>query len=592
MSKKRNDKNDTIEVTNKIEKVEVETINQTNKLDDKDIKIKQYAERNKMLFIMLIGMVSLNIWNTLFPMKINNNVDNNQKISNKIINSDAKESDINQISDLTNVDKIEEIILENDKIKMIINKNDAKLIFLELKQFHADEKKKKINQNIVLIDEKNYASFGWIVNKKYHIPKIWKLLKHTFNQISIEGVNDLNQIFIIDFIIEDDYLLKINNTIINNSKENIIINNYGKILKQEKDDAKNYSYDGILSLSDNTIEEIEYKNIKKKNIEKVSNKESKWLAFSDQYWLTALIPYKNNNNNSLNVTNVFDFQYSKDKKVFQLSYLSEDIIVKNNDKFTSETLLYVGPKDLDILSNYETKYKIKFFDKAIDFGMFYFISKPLLQLIKKLYDFTGNFGVAIILLTFIVRILMTPLANKSYRSIAKMQKVAPKIKVLQESYKNDKIALQSALMDMYKKENINPFASIIPLLLQIPVFFALYKVLSISIEMRDTPFILWIKDLSERDPTSIFNLFGLLNFQVPEYLQIGILPILMGFTMFLQQKMSHTSDQITDETQKSIMQYMPIMFTVMFAHFPSGLILYWTVSNFFALAQQWYVNRK
>ena len=260
----------------------------------------------------------------------------------------------------------------------------------------------------------------------------------------------------------------------------------------------------------------------------------------------------------------------------------------NGKYIETETIALVAPKQLELLQKFGEKYKIEKIDKIIDFGIFYFLSKPLLIILKKLYSFTNNFGIAIILLTILVRIIIFPLANKSYKVMAKMKKIAPEIKSLQEQYKDDRSALQIAMYNIYRREKINPMSAIVPLFFQIPIFLALYKVLTISIEMRDASFFGWIVDLSSRDPSSIFNLFGLLNFDVPEALQIGVLPISMGFTMWMQQKFNPTNIGM-DPSQQKIMKWLPFVFTIMFASMPAGLVLYWSCSNIFTIMQQFII---
>jgi len=254
----------------------------------------------------------------------------------------------------------------------------------------------------------------------------------------------------------------------------------------------------------------------------------------------------------------------------------------------SNFMLYTGAKELNVIKKYHLEYNIPLFDRVIDFGWFYFLTKPLLGFIKILYNICGNFGVAIILFTVVIRLALFPLAHKSYKSMAKLKKVAPKMKELKEKFGNDKKAFNISVVELYRKEKVNPAAGCLPLILQIPVFFALYKVLIVSIEMRDAPFVFWLKDLSESDPTSIFNLFGLLPYVVPKFLQIGILPIFMGFTLFLQQKFN---PQPADPNQAKMMKVLPFLFTFLFAGFPSGLVLYWSVNNLISISQQWLVSK-
>jgi YidC/Oxa1 family membrane protein insertase len=300
---------------------------------------------------------------------------------------------------------------------------------------------------------------------------------------------------------------------------------------------------------------------------------------SDQYWISAII-----SQNQINQTQ--GIRYNSDTNRYQIDISNENKYLAKNEVLVDKVIVFLGVKNLDLLTNITNKYNIDRFEKTIDFGVFYFISKPMLVILKKLYNISQNFGIAIILLTILVRLIIFPLAHRSYKAAADIKKISPKLKVLQEQYKDDRKALQMATYDLYKQEKINPASAIFPMLLQIPIFFALYKVLTISIEMRDAPF-LWIKDLSAKDPTSFINAFGLLPFEAPSFLQIGALPCLMGLTMFIQQKMTPT--MVVDKAQKRMMSLMPVIFLLMFSGMPAGLVLYWTFSNVFTIIQQAFI---
>ena len=254
-----------------------------------------------------------------------------------------------------------------------------------------------------------------------------------------------------------------------------------------------------------------------------------------------------------------------------------------------EAQLFAGAKQVKILQAYENELGIKQFDLLIDWGWFFFITKPLFYLMEAINSVVHNFGVTILILTVLVRLAFFPLANKQYASMAKMKKLQPQMEQLRERYKDDKAKQQQELMELYKKEKINPLAGCLPILLQIPVFFALYKVLFITIDMRHAPFFGWIKDLSAPDPTSLFNLFGLLPFAVPEFLHIGVWPLIMGITMWLQMQLN---PQQPDPVQQQIFSWMPVMFTFLLASFPAGLVIYWAWSNMLSLAQQYYIMKK
>ena len=313
-----------------------------------------------------------------------------------------------------------------------------------------------------------------------------------------------------------------------------------------------------------------------------------WLGITDKYWAAALVP---------NQTTVYRAEFSAGGKKgtaegewYQVDYLIPGgVAVPAGERRGVEGLLYAGAKQVKTVERYEEAYGIKQFDLMIDWGWFYFITKPLFYLIDWLYKFLGNFGLAILAVTVIVKALFFPLANKSYESMAKMKKLQPEMERIRERFKDDRARQQQELMSLYQKQKINPLAGCLPILLQIPVFFALYKVLFVTIDMRHAPFYGWIKDLSAPDPTSVFNLFGLLPYAVPEFLHVGAWPLIMGLTMWLQMQLNPPQP---DPTQQMIFNWMPVLFTFLLASFPAGLVIYWAWNNVLSLAQQWYISKK
>jgi len=306
-----------------------------------------------------------------------------------------------------------------------------------------------------------------------------------------------------------------------------------------------------------------------------------WLGFGDKYWLTALIP-----NQSVPVEAAF--RSGGDKRYQAESALAPAIIQPGKDA-RATTRFFAGAKEVALLDDYEDELGIRQFDKAIDWGWFYWFEKPIFYLLDWLFRMAGNFGVAIILLTLIVRGLMFPIAQRQFASMAAMRAVQPKMKELQERHKDDKSKLQQEMLALYQREKINPLGGCLPILLQIPIFYALYKVLMLTIEMRHQPFALWIKDLSAPDPMTPLNLFGLLDFTPPSFIAIGVLPILLGITMYLQFKLN---PQPMDEVQKQVFGIMPWIFMFIMAPFAAGLQLYWTVSNILTIAQQKWLYSK
>ena len=251
--------------------------------------------------------------------------------------------------------------------------------------------------------------------------------------------------------------------------------------------------------------------------------------------------------------------------------------------------LFAGAKEVGLLDRYREEFAVSNFDKAIDFGWFYFLTKPLFYVLAYFYGLLGNFALAILLLTVIVKLIFFPLANKSYRAMSAMKKLQPEMQKIRERFGQDRTRMNKELMDLYKRAKTNPAAGCLPIVIQIPVFFALYKVMLVSIEMRHAPAFGWIKDLSAADPTSLFNLFGLIPWDPPTFLMIGIWPLVMGFSMWLQMKLN---PQPADPIQAKIMLALPFVFTVMLASFPAGLVIYWTWNNVLSIAQQWVIMRR
>ena len=343
-------------------------------------------------------------------------------------------------------------------------------------------------------------------------------------------------------------------------------------------------HEGPVGVFDETLEEMDYSDVDDDG-RITHNGTGGWLGFSDKYWLVALVP-----DQQTHVTGVIEpLRGAVPSYAIEMIEDQPVELQPGGDAFSVTNRVYAGAKDVRLLDAYSEDLNIPLFDRAVDFGWFYFLTKPLFLLLTWLYDMVGNFGVAIMCLTLIVRICLYPLANKSYKSMSRMKKLSPQMQALRERFKDDKPKLQQEMMAMYKREKVNPAAGCLPLLLQIPVFFALYKVLLVSIEMRHAPFVLWIKDLTAQDPTSIFNLFGLLPYDLPPFLMIGVLPLLMGLSMWAQQQLNPAPP---DPVQAKIFALLPIVFTFFLATFAAGLVLYWTTNNLLSLLQQYTIMRR
>ena len=391
--------------------------------------------------------------------------------------------------------------------------------------------------------------------------------------------------------IDDDYLFSITDSVNSTLSAPVVLNPYGFVRRHGTPELTGIYilHEGPLAVFDEKLNEEDYSDLKKAGAEGIQfapEVSGGWIGITDKYWLTALIP----NQNETVSYSMRSLGGGQDR--YQTDFLGAPITIEPGEQISWSANLFAGAKKLSVLDDYAETYNIANFDLAIDFGWFYFLTKPFFYAINWLYGVFGNFGLAVLGFTVIVKLVFFPLANKSYRSMAKMRLLAPKLQTLRERFGDDRMKLNQEMMALYKAEQVNPAAGCLPVLLQIPVFFALYKVLFVTIEMRHAPFFGWVADLSAPDPTSIFNLFGLLPYSVsflPSFLQLGVWPILMGISMFLQMRLNPAPP---DPIQAKVFQFMPIFFTFLLATFPAGLVIYWTWNNLLSMAQQWYIMKR
>ena len=449
------------------------------------------------------------------------------------------------------------------------------------------------DDNVVLLNPKKiengyYVETGWATtNKDINIPNsksVWKLEGNNKlspnSPVKISWTNDQNIKFVKDIIIDDQYLFKVKQTIINNSEKTYNFYPYGQIIRNIAPDVTDFYilHEGLIGVFDDQLVEEDYDDIEEKKFS--VNADKGWLGITDKYWITSLIPQENRKFRT-------DFDY---KNKFRANFIETSATeVGANETKSNEIRIIIAAKEVDIIDGYAENLNISKYDLAIDWGWFYFIVKPLFFVIDYFFKLTGNFGIAIILITICIRIVFFPLANYSFRSMAKMKVLQPEMTRLKELHKEDKMKLQQEMMALYKKEKVNPVSGCLPIFIQIPFFFAIYKMLFVTIEMRHQPFFGWIKDLSEKDPTSIFNIFGLIPWDPPSFLIIGAWPVAMGITMWLQQKLNPTPP---DPVQAKIFMFFPLFLTVILAPFPSGLVIYWTINNILTMAQQYVIMKR
>ena len=491
------------------------------------------------------------------------------------------------VSKISRTDAINEgnrILFENDSIKGSISLTGSSIDDLTFKKYTKTLNGK---DNIVLLNPKKvqngyFVETGWVTaNKNIEIPNsktIWKIEgnnKLTPNSpVKLVWTNNDGIKFEKKISIDNQYLFTINQTIINNSDKTYNFYTYGQIIRNEAPEVTNFYilHEGLLGVFDDQLIEEDYDDIEEKKYS--VNAEAGWLGITDKYWITSLIPEEEKKFRA-------EFDY---KNKFKANFIETNATeVGANETKSNNIKIIIAAKEVSIIDGYAEKLGIDKFDLAIDWGWFYFIVKPLFFAIDYFFKISGNFGIAIILITICIRLTFFPLANYSFRSMAKMKVLQPEMTRLKELHKEDKVKLQQEMMALYKKEKVNPVSGCLPILIQIPFFFAIYKMLFVTIEMRHQPFFGWIHDLSERDPTSVFNLFGLIPWDPPSFLLIGAWPCLMGVSMFLQQKLNPTPP---DPIQAKIFMFFPLFLTVILAPFPSGLVIYWTINNILTMAQQ------
>ena len=484
----------------------------------------------------------------------------------------------------------ERVLFENDKIKGSISLIGSSIDDLTFKNYtntlNGDD-------NVILLNPKQsdngyYVETGWATtNKNIDLPNsksLWSIEgsnKLTPNSpVILSWTNNQNIKFLKEISIDKQYLFNIKQTIINNSDKTYNFYPYGQIIRNVAPDVTNFYilHEGLIGVFDDQLVEEDYDDIEEKKYSK--NAQSGWLGITDKYWLTSLIPEKDKSFRS-------DFDY---KNKFRANFIETNATeVGANETKSNSIRVIIAAKEVNVIDGYAESENINKFDLAIDWGWFYFIVKPLFFAIQYFFNLAGNFGIAIIMITACIRLAFFPLANYSFRSMAKMKVLQPEMTRLKELHKEDKMKLQQEMMALYKREKVNPISGCLPIFIQIPFFFAIYKVLFVTIEMRHQPFFGWIKDLSERDPTSIFNLFGLIPWDPPSFLLIGVWPCLMGVSMWMQQKLNPTPP---DPVQAKIFMFFPLFLTVILAPFPAGLVIYWTINNILTMAQQYIIIKR
>lgn len=430
-----------------------------------------------------------------------------------------------------------------------------------------------------------YAEMGWLSTdntiKTPDDDTLWSVKGTELTSttpITLEWNNGQGIKFIRRISVDDNYMFNIEQAVENNTGKNIVLYPYALINRfHNQKSASSVVHEGLIGVLDNNLKEMKFSDMKDSKSEEFKSKGG-WAGFTDRYWFSAFILDKHQEN-TVKFSNTA-------ANTYQTDYVGQPVNIAAGTIGTNNIKLFAGAKEIKLLDSYTKQYNIPKFDLAVDFGWYYFLTKPFFYILDFLYKIIGNMGWAILLFAALLRLLMFPVANKSYESMSKMKKVQPKMKELQEKYKEDKVKLQKETMELYRKEKINPAAGCLPMLIQIPVFFSLYKVLNIAIEIRHAPFIGWIKDLSAPDP---LTLSVITHLPIPSLINIGVWPIVMGLTMWIQQKLNPAP---TNKDQARMFAMMPIIFTFMLGHFASGLVIYWTLSNILSIVQQKAIMKK
>jgi YidC/Oxa1 family membrane protein insertase len=551
--------------------------------------------KNLILAISLSALVLI-MWSIFFFFlsptidKKQNKIEKIQKengISSPSIETTKKIKAVSRVESLKTTKRIS---VENESVSGSISLTGGIIDDILFKNYNQDLKseKKVVLLNPDGLDEGYYIETGWASTyKDVDLPNSkteWSIVGNSKltpnNPVTLKWTNNKQITFIKTIELDENFLFKINQQIKNNGNNNYDFYPYAQIVRNKKPKILGYYilHEGFIGVFDEELKEEDYKDIEEKKF--TANSSSGWLGITDKYWITAIVPEKNKN---------FKSEFIFDKNYRANFIQTEPIQSSPNQTISSEIRVFTAAKEVAVIDSYAENQNIEKFDLTIDWGWFYFFTKPLFFIADYFFKLTGNFGIAIILITACIRLIFFPLANYSFKSMAKMKVLQPEMVRLKELHKDDKTKLQQEMMALYKREKVNPISGCLPVMIQIPFFFAIYKMLFVTIEMRQQPFFGWIQDLSARDPTSVFNLFGLIPWDPPTFLMIGAWPIMMGITMYVQQKLNPTPP---DPIQAKIFMFFPLFLTIVLAPFPSGLVVYWTINNILTMAQQWIIIRR
>ncbi len=483
--------------------------------------------------------------------------------------------------------------IESKRVRGSISLVGAKIDDLTLKDYRETIEPGSKNISLLLpfgSTNPYYADFGW-VSADTKVPDantVWTASNQTLTPktpVTLSWQNSDNVKFIQELSLDENFMFTVNQRVENNSNKSATVFPFGRISRTGTPEITDFYilHEGLLGVFDGVLSEIDYSDIQESKL--IQNKsKGGWIGITDKYWLTALIP-----DQKTAVDTRFSDQFQKNINNYQVDFRDSAQQMAPGATAQTSSKLFAGAKEAQLIVDYRDQLNITRFDLAIDWGWFEFLTKPIFFALVYFTGYLGNMGLSILLLTVLIKLAFFPLANKSYRAMSKMKLLQPEMVKLRERFKDDKARMNQEVMQLYKREKANPASGCLPILPQIPVFFALYKVVFVTIELRHAPFYGWIHDLSAADPMTPFNLFGLINWSPPEILAIGIWPIIMGITMFIQQKLNPPPP---DPMQAKIFMFLPIMFTFMLARFPAGLVIYWAWNNALSVLQQYVIMRK
>ncbi|EAV44476.1 putative inner membrane protein translocase component YidC [Roseibium aggregatum IAM 12614] len=489
------------------------------------------------------------------------------------------------------------VTIDTPSLEGSVNLKGGRLDDIRLKDYH--ETVNKSSPTIVLFSPSGspkpyYADYGWVGDPGTNLAlpgpdTVWSVDGEATltpsTPLTLSWDNGAGLIFKRTFSVDDNYMFTVNQSVENTGSDAVTLYPYGLIARKGMPETNGIYilHEGLLGVfGAEGLKEVDYDDLVEESSIRPSKVDQGWLGITDKYWAATLIPTPGQEFQP-------GFSHSATTDVFQADYLGNGVTVAGGSTGETSSYLFAGAKETKLLDGYEEALSIERFELLIDWGWFYFLTKPMFFAIDYFFHLFGNFGVAILVVTVIVKLIFFPLANKSYVSMSKMKLVQPQMTEIREKYSDDRQKQQQALMELYKKEKINPLAGCLPIVVQIPVFFSLYKVLYVTIEMRHAPFFGWIQDLSAPDPTTLFNLFGLIPWDPPQMLMLGVWPLIMGITMFIQMKMNPAPP---DPTQQMIFTWMPVIFTFMLASFPAGLVIYWAWNNTLSVTQQYVIMRR